>query len=116
MFQTLHNISESIRRFLNRTEYVFKIFVWAVDTLRTVSDCLGKFPRPDTGSAATGDGNEGAGKPDAGANASASGDTVPGAPEQLDGDIKDGNGGLGVVSVQDGKQSVGNASIDGTKP
>lgn len=46
MFNRINSIAQGIKSFVDRTEYVFAIFVWAVKALRSLSDILASFPKP----------------------------------------------------------------------
>lgn len=89
MFNTIHSIAATIQNFVNRTEYVFKIFVWAVDALRGISAILASFPKPPVDVVQTEgtDGNKGAGDSQSGGAKSTDGKPVPDTPGQLAGGV-----------------------------
>jgi hypothetical protein len=121
MFNTIHAIAATIQNFVNRTEYVFKIFVWAVEALKQISAILGSFPKPpaaadsSNGDAKSGDGNKGAGDAKPGNGESNGGQSLPGTLGELAGSVKDGKPGMVIELVQDGKQPVGDAAVSGEK-
>jgi hypothetical protein len=46
MWPIIEKIDAWIKGFVDKTEYVFKIVKWGFETLRAISDCLSRFPRP----------------------------------------------------------------------
>lgn len=46
MFDTIQSIARTLRNFVNKAEYVFKVVKWGIESAGKISDILASFPRP----------------------------------------------------------------------
>jgi hypothetical protein len=46
MFDRIHALSVTVRGFVKKTQYVFAIVTWAMESLGKIADILATFPRP----------------------------------------------------------------------
>jgi len=100
MFETFQRISESIHRFLKRTEYVFSIVKWASESAGKIADILASFPKPpvdnvsSSGDTKGTDSNKGAGDAGASVGSGDEGKSVPSSQGELAGGGENGNSGV----------------------